>query len=118
VAQARRHVLDLDHERVTGRDALHRHRSGENVDPGTAVRFRDGVPDGPDAVVHQEVGRVAGVVGDGLDIDDRAGVDLDHRSLVAIDVAPVAGVGRGRERVRGGHGPNLRSQNYARISAT
>ena len=44
-----------------------------------------------DAVVHQQVGRVAGVVGDRLDLDDVAAVDRRARRLVAVEVSPVAG---------------------------
>ena len=41
-------------------------RPGHDVHAGAAVGFGDRLPDGPDAVVHQQVGGVTGVVGDRL----------------------------------------------------
>ena len=60
-------------------------------------------PDRPDAIVHQQVGRVAGVVGDGLDVDDAPASTSSTPALVAVDVAPIAVVRGGSESVGSGH---------------
>ena len=93
------------------------------------VCLSDARPQGPDTVVHQQVRGVAGMVGDGLDLNDVAVVHLKDRWLVAIDVPPVTRVrgggqdvtSRGDERVeaRGqieGHVRTLRTSGFRRVS--
>ena len=62
----------IDQQRVAGLGAAHGDRSGHDVHARARVGFGDRRPRSPDAIVHQQVGRVAGVVGDRLDLDDVA----------------------------------------------
>ncbi len=69
---------------------------------GPARSRGDARPDRTDAVVHQQVGRITGVVGDRFDLDDVATSHRQARRLVTVDVAPVHGVRRRREATSGG----------------
>ena len=77
-----------------GSGAAHRDRTGQDVNSGATIGLGDARPQRADAVVHQQVRRVAGMVRDRLDLDDVARVDLQHCWCVTVDVPPHAGVGR------------------------
>ena len=101
VRQPRRHRQQLDAQRVARLRSDDVDRPGHDVHARGPVRFGNSVPDRPDPVVHQEVRRVAGVVGDRLDDDLLAGLDLHDRSFVGVEVAPEARVGGRRQPLHG-----------------
>ena len=70
-----------------------------NATAWPAIGLGDPAPDGADPVVHQQVGSVTGVMSDGFDLDDVAGVHFQDSGCVAVDVTPHAGVGCGYEPV-------------------
>ena len=114
VRQPRRHLQDLDDERVAGRGAGDGDRAGHDVHAGRPLDLGDGLPDRPHAVVHHQVGGVAGVVGDRFDRQLGAVVHGQHGLEGGIEEAPEAVLGRGGQAV---HGLTVRPTCVGSVSA-
>ena len=95
------HVKNAYHQCVAHFSTLHGDGSGEDVHARPPITLGDTGPDGANSVIHQQVWRIAGVMGDGLDFDGVAATYGESRRLVAIDVTPVDRVRRGRQMVMG-----------------
>ena len=67
------------------------------MNAGAAITFGDAAPDFADAIVHQQIRCVAGMMGNGFDLDDVTWIHLQHGRGVAVDVTPHAGLWRGRQ---------------------
>ena len=87
---------------------------GHDVHAGRPVGLRDGLPDRPHAVVHHQVGGVAGVVGDRFDRQLGAVVDGEHGLEGGIEEAPEAVLGRGGQAI---HGLTVRPTCVGSVSA-
>ena len=101
VGAARRHAQIAHLQHVAGLGVLDEDRPGHDVDAGIAVGFGNLAEDGADALVHHQIGRVAGVMGDRLGLDQIAALDLQDRRQGGVEIAPVHGLGRGAEVMQG-----------------
>ena len=101
VVVPRRHgeVAHLQH--VAGLGVLDPDRAGHDVDAWIAIALRNGVEDGGDALVHHQLGRVAGVMGDRLGLDQVAALHLQHRREGGVEIAPVHRLRRSGQVVQG-----------------
>ena len=100
VRQPRCGLEDVDLQHVAGAGTVDGDRAGEQMRAGATVG--DAVEDVGDARVHQQVGCVAGVVGQGLDGHQVSRGDGEYRLQARIEVAPVHGRRRRRQPVDGG----------------
>jgi hypothetical protein len=88
--QARLRAEDVHLQHIT------RARTSQRDRPGEQVRARPAL----DARVHQQVGRVAGVMGERLDLHQVTRGHGQHRCEVGIEVTPVHGLRRRRQRMQ------------------
>ncbi|EGY01264.1 hypothetical protein AZA_88828 [Nitrospirillum viridazoti Y2] len=100
VAGAGRHLQVMDLQHVARLGALDINGAGHDVDARVAVGLGDFLEDAGHRLVHHQVRRVAGVVGDGLRLDDVAALDRQGRRLVGGEIAPMHSARRGRQQVQ------------------
>ena len=97
VGQARPHLQDLDPEGVAGSGTDDVDRPRHDVHARPTIGLGDPGPDRLDAIVHQEIGSVAGMVCHCLDPEFGAGCDGERRRDVRVEVAPETGVRIGHD---------------------
>jgi hypothetical protein len=87
VPEPRDHREIAHFEHIAGLGAFDVDRTSHDMHAGISVVFRDVAIKLPDGVVHQQVGCIPGVMGDGLDMDVVAALDLERRRKSRIEIA-------------------------------
>ena len=98
IIQPRRHFEVAHLQHVAGHRAFDEDRAGHDVHAGRAVMLGDRRIQLPNGGVHHQIGRIAGMVRDGLGADQIAARDAQRGRERGIEIAPM-NIARTRRKV-------------------